>query len=58
MTKSPNNLFKKKVLVTGASGFIGTHLCRGLVTTEAEVYGSFADCRSRLHHICSGGKAI
>jgi UDP-glucose 4-epimerase len=39
MINYPNSLLKKKVLVTGASGFIGTHLCRGLVTTEADIYG-------------------
>jgi UDP-glucose 4-epimerase len=39
MMKSPANLFNKKVLVTGASGFIGSHLCRGLATKVAEIHG-------------------
>jgi UDP-glucose 4-epimerase len=39
MIISPNKLLKKKVVVTGASGFIGAHLCRGLATTEAEIHG-------------------
>jgi len=29
----------RRVLVTGASGFLGTHLCRGLRNNGAEVYG-------------------
>ena len=29
----------KRILVTGASGFIGSHLCKGLKDREAEVYG-------------------
>lgn len=29
----------KKILVTGASGFIGSHLCRRLCDSEAEVHG-------------------
>lgn len=33
------NVLGKKVLVTGASGFIGTHLCRGLADRSAEVHG-------------------
>ena len=32
-------LLGQKVLVTGASGFIGTHLCRKLLLECAEVYG-------------------
>jgi UDP-glucose 4-epimerase len=30
----------KKILVTGASGFIGSHLCRSLLEHGAEVHGS------------------
>ncbi|MBE7547344.1 MAG: NAD(P)-dependent oxidoreductase [Planctomycetia bacterium] len=33
------NLSGKKALVTGASGFIGSHLCRSLSACSAEVYG-------------------
>jgi UDP-glucose 4-epimerase len=29
----------QKVLVTGASGFLGTHLCRALIRQEANVFG-------------------
>lgn len=36
---NPSNLSGKKVLVTGASGFIGSHLCRRLSRCSAEVYG-------------------
>src|SRR3972149_11755689 len=36
---NPFNLSGKKVLVTGASGFIGSHLCRHLSRCGAEVYG-------------------
>ncbi|MEQ1845282.1 MAG: NAD-dependent epimerase/dehydratase family protein, partial [Nitrospira sp.] len=32
-------LEKKKVLVTGAAGFIGSHLCRTLLDGGAEVHG-------------------
>ena len=37
--KSQNNFARKKVLVTGASGFIGSHLCRCLATFDAQVHG-------------------
>ena len=30
---------EKKILVTGASGFIGSHLCRDLIKLKAQVYG-------------------
>jgi nucleoside-diphosphate-sugar epimerase len=33
------SLSGRRVLVTGASGFLGTHLCRRLRQTGAEVYG-------------------
>ncbi len=39
MLSSQNFFFGKKVLVTGASGFIGTHLCQGLQAQAAEVHG-------------------
>jgi UDP-glucuronate decarboxylase len=31
---------QQKVLVTGGSGFLGTHLCRRLVESGAEVYAT------------------
>jgi UDP-glucose 4-epimerase len=36
---NPNSLKNRKVLVTGASGFIGYHLCRNLIERGAEVHG-------------------
>jgi UDP-glucose 4-epimerase len=39
MMTSRNFFFEKKVLITGASGFIGTHLSRGLSAQAAEVHG-------------------
>jgi UDP-glucose 4-epimerase len=37
---NPNPLKNRKVLVTGASGFIGYHLCRHLIAHQAEVHGT------------------
>lgn len=34
-----NDLSGKKILVTGASGFIGSHLCRRLQSMKAEIVG-------------------
>lgn len=34
-----NFLSGKKILVTGATGFIGSHLCRQLLTHDAKVFG-------------------
>lgn len=36
-----SQLSDKKVLVTGASGFIGSHLCRYLYKSGAEIHGVF-----------------
>ncbi|MFH2066094.1 MAG: NAD-dependent epimerase/dehydratase family protein [Pseudomonadota bacterium] len=41
----------KKVLVTGASGFIGEHLCRRLFTEGAEIHGI---SRKRSDNLSSG----
>ena len=57
------NLYKKKVLVTGSDGFIGSHLVESLVENGADVrafvfYNSFLDGeKTSLHiyfllHIC------
>lgn len=35
----PKSLCGQKILVTGASGFLGTHLCRRLSACGAEVFG-------------------
>jgi len=35
----PDQFRGKKILVTGASGFIGTHLCRRLCEADVEVHG-------------------
>jgi nucleoside-diphosphate-sugar epimerase len=42
----------KKVLVTGASGFIGSHLCQTLISCNAEVYGVSREFQSD-NDICS-----
>ena len=42
----------KRVLVTGASGFIGTHLCKRLLDSNAKVYGVSRKYQSD-GHICS-----
>jgi len=42
----------KKILVTGASGFIGAHLCRSLMDKQAEVYGVSRSFQSD-NEICS-----
>jgi len=38
MIDKPSQLFGQRVLVTGASGFIGSHLCRRLLTLGAELH--------------------
>jgi UDP-glucose 4-epimerase len=35
---SLRNLFDQRILVTGASGFIGSHLCRRLLSEGAEIF--------------------
>ena len=43
----------QRVLVTGATGFIGWHLCEALVALGAEVHGlSRAACAQKLVHGC------
>jgi len=39
ITLLPSTLADKRILVTGASGFIGSHLCRSLIGAGAEVHG-------------------
>jgi nucleoside-diphosphate-sugar epimerase len=48
---------KKKVLVTGVSGFTGSHLAKALVRNGDEVYG-FARPSSRLHGLQEAGIRI
>jgi len=36
--KSINELLGKRILITGASGFIGSHLCRSLCSQDIEVH--------------------
>jgi UDP-glucose 4-epimerase len=43
-----NQLLNKKVLITGASGFIGSHLCRKLLENGTEVHASVARNRRFL----------
>lgn len=46
---------ERKVLVTGATGFIGWHLCEALVALGAEVCGlSRTACPENLVHGCQG----
>ena len=48
-----NAFAERKVLVTGATGFIGWHLCEALVTLGAEVHGlSRAACAQNLPSGC------
>ena len=49
MTRS-SSLAGKKALVSGASGFIGAHLCRRLLQDGAEVHGTSRTRRSREEH--------
>jgi UDP-glucose 4-epimerase len=46
----PSFLAGKKALVSGASGFIGAHLCRRLLNDGAEVHGISRSDRSRDEH--------
>src|SRR5260370_31687282 len=39
LTTLSSTLAGRRILVTGASGFIGSHLCRSLSDTGAEVHG-------------------
>jgi UDP-glucose 4-epimerase len=48
---NPHTLKNRKVLVTGASGFIGHHLCRSLMVQDAEVHGI---ARSNLEEQAEG----
>jgi len=44
---------ERKVLVTGATGFIGWHLCEALVALGAEVHGLSLDaCAENLVRGC------
>ena len=40
---SQSRLAGKKILITGASGFIGSHLCHRLINMEAELYAVSRD---------------
>ncbi len=40
----------QKILVTGASGFIGSHLCRSLLEKGAEVHGVSRESHSNKEH--------
>lgn len=52
VSRGPDSTFKgSSVLVTGASGFIGTHLCRSLSRLGARVSGTY------LHDIPAGDHA-
>jgi UDP-glucose 4-epimerase len=48
----PESLFAQKVLVTGASGFLGTHLCRHLSKSGAEVFG-VSRRSAQPHSLCA-----
>jgi UDP-glucose 4-epimerase len=48
-----DSLSGRRVLVGGASGFLGSHLCRRLLATGAEVHGV-----SRRHEAAGGGEDI
>jgi nucleoside-diphosphate-sugar epimerase len=43
-----NSLRRHRILITGASGFIGSHLCRRLVTLGAEVHGVSRSARGDM----------
>ncbi len=42
---APKQFLGQRILVTGASGFIGTHLCQGLQLQGAEVHGISRHCQ-------------
>jgi len=46
---------EKRVLVTGATGFIGWHLCEALVSLGSEVHG--LSCTARAENLVPGCKA-
>src|SRR5512139_2259321 len=45
-SRKPNGLAGRRMLVTGATGFIGMHLCRKLVESGAEVHALSRSDRS------------
>lgn len=46
MVIAENFFLGKKVLVTGATGFIGTHLLKGLQARAAEIHGISRNCQT------------
>ena len=50
-SNNPNSTYKEtSVLVTGASGFIGTHLCRHLSQQGAKVTGTYLNHKPKGEH--------
>src|SRR5262249_18371579 len=45
MIESSDQIADKTILVTGASGFIGTHLCRRLIDCGARIYAISREIR-------------